>query len=157
MEITSYFTPLVWPLAIRAALWDGDAETARRLVTDGSILGFAGALIAADKLVARAGLAALEGQVPAAIADYREAFRAYRAIGSVFSEAVAAVDLAVLVPAAERAASDLDETIATARTTLTRLGAAPFLRRLDEALSGSVTIRSASSDERVPQGARVGS
>jgi hypothetical protein len=137
MEITSYFTALAWPLAARAALWSGDGDVARPIVDSPAIGGISGGLFDADKAAARAGLAALEGRWSDSIAGYREAFRGYRAIGAVFAEALAAVDLAMLVPARERAATDLEEAISAARGTLARLGAAPFLSRLEEALANA--------------------
>jgi hypothetical protein len=47
------------------------------------------------------------------------------------------VDLAILIPGVERESPTAAAAIASARDTLTRLGAAPFLRRLDEATSRS--------------------
>ncbi|HEY2916479.1 MAG TPA: adenylate/guanylate cyclase domain-containing protein [Candidatus Limnocylindrales bacterium] len=131
MEVTDYFMALAWPLAVRAALWSGDADAARAIIELPGIQGFAGALTDADQVLARAGLAAVDGRSAEAIAGFREALRGYRAIGASFAEAVAAVDLATLLPAAERRAADLDEAIRTAEATLSRLGARPFLERLE--------------------------
>ncbi|HYL40269.1 MAG TPA: AAA family ATPase [Candidatus Binatus sp.] len=131
IEITNYFTPLAWPLAVRAALWSGDADAARRVIEQSGIDSFTGALVEADKMAARAGVAALDGNWPVATAGYREAFRGYRAIGATFTEAATAVDLATLVPASERSAPDLQDAVTGARETLTKLGSRPFLERLD--------------------------
>ena len=136
-EITSYFGPLSWPIAARAALWSRDAAVAQPIVESPAIGGTTAGLIDADKAAMRAGLAALEGRWPDAIAGYREAFRVYRSIGAVFAEALAVVDLVTLVPPRERAATDLDEAIGAARATLSRLDAKPFLARLDEALANA--------------------
>ena len=120
VENLSGFNLLGCPLLVRSALWAGDAA------------GAASAL-AADRLVARAGIDALDGRGPAALAGYREALRAYRRLGLAFDEAAAAVDMAVLLPSPERDAADVGIAIAAARETLQRLGARPFLARLDAA------------------------
>ena len=96
-------------------------------------VGVLGAALAADRLVAQAGIDALQGRGPAALAGYREALRAYRKLGLAFDEAAAAVDMAVLLRSPERDAPDVATAIAAARDTLERLGARPFLARLDEA------------------------
>jgi hypothetical protein len=57
--------------------------------------------------------------------------RAYNQLGLGFEEAACAVDLAILVPDIERESPAAAAAIASARDTLTRLGAAPFLARLD--------------------------
>jgi hypothetical protein len=95
--------------------------------------GYLGAALAADRLVARAGIDALEGRGPAALAGYREALRAYRKLGLAFDEAAAAVDMAILLRPPERDATDVVAAIGAARETLERLGARPFLARLDAA------------------------
>jgi len=135
MEHTTYFVPLCWPLAVRAALWAGDRDAVERLVGQSDIRGYAGPLVDADQVTARAGLDALDGNFPAAIAGYRDALRAYRAIGAVFNEATAVIDMVSVVPAAERAAPDLAGAVATARATLVRLRSKPFLAKLDAALA----------------------
>jgi hypothetical protein len=135
MEHTSYFVPLCWPLAVRSAVWAGDRDAARRVLDRPEIEGYAGALVDADRVTARAGVDALEGSWAAAIAGYREATRGYRAIGAAFNEAAAVVDMVALVPAAERGAADLEAAVAAARETLVRLGSKPFLAKLDAALA----------------------
>ena len=81
---------------------------------------------------------------PAALAGYREALRAYRKLGLAFDEAAAAVDMAVLLRSPERDAADVGLAIGAARETLERLGARPFLARLDAAgtLQPAVAARS---------------
>ena len=90
----------------------------------------------ADRLVARAGIDALEGRGPVSLAGYREALRSFRQLGLAFEEAAAAVDMATLLPPPERDAPDVTTAIAAAAETLGRLGARPFLARLDEARAG---------------------
>jgi len=126
-----FFEPLALPLAARAALWAGDAEAASSLVQRLQSIGFAGPALDADRMAAQAGLAALEGRGAEALAAYREAFRLYRQLGVAFDEAAATVDAAILLPPAERDSPDIQTAIATARETLTRLGAKPFLERME--------------------------
>ncbi len=132
-ELTRTLAPIAYPLLVRSALWAGDAEGAASALASMEASGYLGAALAADRLVARAGIDALEGRGPAALAGYREALRAYRKLGLAFDEAAAAVDMAVLLPSPERGASDFGTAIGAARDTLERLGARPFLARLDAA------------------------
>ena len=133
VELMSSFAPLVCPLLVRSALWAGDAEGATSALASLDASGALGAALAADRLVARAGIDALEGRGPAALAGYREALRAYRKLGLAFDEAAAAVDMAILLRSPERDAADVETAIGAARETLERLGARPFLARLDAA------------------------
>jgi class 3 adenylate cyclase/tetratricopeptide (TPR) repeat protein len=136
VAVTGYFAPLALPLGARAALWAGDAETARRLMDKLAEVSYWGLALEADRVCLGAGIAALEGRTVEALAGYREALRAYRQLGLAFDEALAGIDMAILLGPSEREAADVAAAIATARETLTRLGAAPFLARLEAAASG---------------------
>ena len=133
VQLTSYWAPLISPLLVRSALWAGDAAGATSALALLEVSGHLGPALVADRLVARAGIDALEGRGPAALGGYREALRAYRQLGLAFDEAAAAVDMAVLLASPERDAPDVGTAIAAARDTLERLGARPFLARLDAA------------------------
>jgi class 3 adenylate cyclase/tetratricopeptide (TPR) repeat protein len=133
VELTGSVAPLVCPLLARSALWAGDASGAASALALLDASGYLGPALMADRLVARAGIDALEGRGPAALAGYREALRAYRRLGLAFDEAAAAVDMACLLPSPERDASDVGAAFGAARETLERLGAHPFLARLDAA------------------------
>ena len=130
---TGYFPPLAYPLAARAALWAGDAPTARRLLDELTAASFWGPVLEADRIRIQAGINALEGRRPEALSGFLEAIRAYEQLALPFEQAAAAVDLAVVLPDAERESPAAASAIASARETLTRLGAAPFLARLDGA------------------------
>jgi len=136
IEITDYFAPLLLPIAARAALWEGDRESARAAVEALETASFVGPALEADRATAAAGLAALEGRGPDAVAGYREAFRAYRQLGLAFDEALAVVDMAALLPPADQAIPEVEGAISEARIVLARLGAQPFLQRL---VRGSVS------------------
>ena len=84
VENHSNFNPLVCPLLVRSALWAGDAAGAASALAAMEASGSLGPALAADRLLARAGIDALEGRGPAALAGYREALRAYRRLGLAF-------------------------------------------------------------------------
>ena len=135
-DVTSYFQPLAAPLGARAALWAGDLAAAESVA---EVLGrseFSGPAFNNDRATVAAGVAALGGRGPEALVGYREAMRGYRALGLAFDEAMAVVDMAVVLPSPERDAPDIVAAIQGAKGTLTRLGAAPFLARLESAASG---------------------
>jgi hypothetical protein len=82
----------------------------------------------------RAGLAALEGRPGDALAAFREALAGWRDLGSPWREALTAITMATLLEPTDpevRAAAE------AAREILVRLGAAPFIARLDAALARS--------------------
>ena len=128
-----FFNALAGPLLVRTALWEGDAPGAAAYLAQVEGSGFRGAALSADIVAGRAGIDALEGRHAPAVAGFREALRLYRGLGLAFDEAAAAVDMATLLPPSELASPDLQAAIAAARATLERLGAAPFLGRLDGA------------------------
>lgn len=134
-RVTNYFVPISLPLAVRAALWAGDAEAARLVAAqlDASVI--RGQAIALDRVTLRAGIAALEGRRADAIAGYREALRGWHALGLAFDEAMAALDLAILLAPTEREMAEASTNFESARETLARLGARPCLARLEEALA----------------------
>jgi class 3 adenylate cyclase len=135
-QLTDYFHPLAMPIAVRAALWSGDAAGARRLLETPAMSAFSGLALGADRTRMAAGLAALEGRRAEALAGMLDALRAYRELRLGFDEAAAAVDLAVLLPGIEKESQPAADAIAAARDTLSGLGAAPFLARLEHAVAG---------------------
>jgi class 3 adenylate cyclase len=126
-----FFSPLAYPLAARAALWAGDASTAQRLLDLDRAAGYWGQTLDVDRARIAAGIAALEGEGSESVAGFIDAIRAYEQLGLPFEAAAAAVDMAIVLPSAAAASPAAAEAIETARATLTRLGAAPFLARLD--------------------------
>jgi len=131
-ERASFFHPLAVPLAARAALWARDATGARAALDRLNATMYRGAALALDKQSIEAGIAALEGRTAEALALYREALRGWRTLGCAWDEALAAVDMARLLGPGE---PDVKAAADWARETLTRLGAQPFLDRLDAALA----------------------
>jgi class 3 adenylate cyclase len=134
-DVTEYFAPISLPLAARATLWAGDVMAARDLVSrlDASI--DRGQAVELDRVTLRAGLAVLEGRRADAIAGYREALRGWRALGCAFDEALAALDMAILLRPTEREMAEGAEVVSAARETLSRLGARPLFERLEAVAS----------------------
>ncbi|MFZ0179214.1 MAG: adenylate/guanylate cyclase domain-containing protein [Candidatus Dormiibacterota bacterium] len=111
----------------RAALWLGDLGRARGALTE--MQAFRGRWMASVRLSAEAGVAALQGRHDEAATAYARAFDAWRAIDSPLDLALCALDRAVLRGSDPTAGGEDDE----AREIFTRIGAAPFLARLDRA------------------------
>jgi tetratricopeptide (TPR) repeat protein len=133
MRTTSYFLPLVAPLVARAALWAGDVAGAREAMDMLGKTMFRGRALALDKAAIDAGLAAIEGRTAEALTLYRETLRGWRDLRLAWDEALTVVDMVTFLGPGEaevRTAADW------ARSTLTRLGAKPYLERLEAALAG---------------------
>jgi len=71
-----------------------------------------------------------------------------RELGLAFDEALAAIDMATVLPTPERDAADDVAALQAARETLTRLGAAPFLARLEAAVGASTAVPPAVDRDR---------
>ncbi|MGH2406654.1 MAG: AAA family ATPase [Candidatus Limnocylindrales bacterium] len=139
-ETTSYFVPISLPLAARAALWSGDAGDARALEDRMAMSVIRGQAIALDHATLRAGIAALEGRRAEAVMGYRDALRGWRALGLAFDEAMATLDMAILLAPTEREMAEAPAALEAARETLTRLGAQPLLERLDAATTVATAL-----------------
>jgi hypothetical protein len=148
-DATNFFVPISLPLAGRAALWADDATGAGEVLArlDASVI--KGQAIGLDRATLRAGLAALEGRRGESLAGYREALRGWRQIGCVFDEAMAVLDMAILLAPTESEMAEASTAIESARETLTRIGAAPFLARLNAAQSRAATRGPAATTEAV--------
>jgi class 3 adenylate cyclase/tetratricopeptide (TPR) repeat protein len=123
--------PSLSPRAARAALWLGDAAAASDDLATLDAAGVHGPAIEADRRTIRAGIAALEGRGADALPLYREALRSWRDLGLAWDEALCGLDMALLLDLTEprvREAAD------ASREIFVRLGAKPFLDRLDAAL-----------------------
>ncbi len=118
----------------RAALWLRDGSAARADLEGITAAAVHGAVVDADKLTVRAGLAALEGRGSEALALYREALSTWRHLGSVWDEALCGLDMALLLDPSE---PDVHAAAVTAREILVHLGATRFIERLDQALDAS--------------------
>jgi hypothetical protein len=124
--------PVALARAARAALWGANAPAAAADLAALDASGFHGPAIEADRATIRAGLAALDGRVPEALAMYRDAARTWRDLGLAWDEAMVGIDMASLLDPAN---PDVRAAAERSREILVRLGAAPFVERLDAALS----------------------
>ncbi len=121
--------------AARSALWARDIAAAREDLAALDATGFHGRVVEARRTTIRAGLAALEGNSADALSLYRDALRGWRELGLAWDEALTGVTMATLLDPTEpevRAAVD------STREILVRLGATPFLERLDATVARSV-------------------
>ncbi len=113
----------------RADLWAGDLESARADLAGIDATGVQGPIVATRRKTLAAGIAALEGRHVDSAALYREAMRGWKEVGMGWEEALAGVDMALLL------GSDADpQVVAATRAILERLEARPYLVRLDSAL-----------------------
>jgi class 3 adenylate cyclase len=140
VDVTAFFAPITLPIATRAALWAGRLEEARTLATRVDVSIVRGRAIAVDRITLHAGVAALEGRRSDAVAGYREAVRGWQQIGLAFDEALAGLDLAILLAPTEREMPEAPAVTESTRAILTRLGARPLLARLEAALAGGGDI-----------------
>jgi class 3 adenylate cyclase/tetratricopeptide (TPR) repeat protein len=118
-------------LGVHAALWAGEIPGVAAELEALDASGFRAPAVEAARVTIRAGLAAGEQREAEALALYRDALHRWRDLRLVLDEAFCAIDMATLLDPAEpevRAAAD------SARSILTRLGAAPFVARLDAAM-----------------------
>ncbi|MFI5254269.1 MAG: ATP-binding protein [Candidatus Limnocylindrales bacterium] len=141
--------PIALARTARAALWAGKGATAREDLVTLDLSGFHGPAVEADRRTIGAGIAALDGRPTEALSLYREALRSWRDLGLAWDEALCGLDMAILLDPAE---SEVRPAADAAREVLARLGAKPFLARLEAALdrasppaSGPARARDAST------------
>ncbi len=118
----------------RAALWLGDSAGAASDVAALDAAGIHGLAIEADRATTRAGIAALEGRSGEALVRYRDALRSWGELGLAWDEALCGLDMALLLDPAQ---PDVRAAAESAREILVRLGAAPFIERLDRAMAST--------------------
>jgi class 3 adenylate cyclase/tetratricopeptide (TPR) repeat protein len=120
--------------AARAWLWLGDLVAARAQLAALTALGIHGPVDAATKASIRAGIAALEGRPADARREYRVALSGWRDLGLPWDEALTCLDLVLLLGPDDPESAAAAE---RAREVFERLGAWPFLAKLDAALAGA--------------------
>src|SRR3954470_15682681 len=120
-----------WPRAARALLWAGEPEQARSILALIDAPNMHGRLIDLSRRTLRAGLLAIDGNVDAAAREYGSILPGLAEVGLVFERALVVANVAQL---RGPAAPTVRESVGEARETLTRLGARPFVARLDELL-----------------------
>ena len=134
--------------AARAALWGRDTADAAALLARAEAAGAWGPVQDARLSTIRGGIAALDGRAVEALAHYRAALRDWRSSHSVLDEALTGVDMAQLLDPAE---PEVAAAIRSSREILERLGAKPYLDRLEAAAAAGAGTASA----RAPRPASV--
>jgi class 3 adenylate cyclase/tetratricopeptide (TPR) repeat protein len=119
---------------IRAAHWARDAEVAREGLREAEAETYSGRYIEAERALARAGIAALEGRVADALADYRTSIDHSQRHGSRFDVALTQLSALILIPEELSIAAWAGE----ARRRFEIVKSPPLLARLDEAVAARV-------------------
>ncbi len=125
---TGVNSPSSLAIQARACLWLRDVEGVQEALT--AMKAFRGRHVAAARLTAEAGLAALDGRVEEAAESYRKAIEAWRALQCTLDLALCELDLVLLLGPDYPDATAVKE----ARDNFTQLGAKPFLERLNLAV-----------------------
>jgi tetratricopeptide (TPR) repeat protein len=118
--------------AARCALWTRDIDDAKGLLARLDETGAQGPTISARRKTMVAGVVALERQTPEALSLYREALAAWRGVHCVFDEAMTGLDMAELLDPAD---PEVAAAVNASRLIFDRLRAAPYLARLEAAVS----------------------
>ncbi len=127
-SMSDYNAPYLLPRVAAVAILAGDAAGARSALDDLAALGTRGRSIDADRTTVEAGIAALAGDLDAALAGYRTGVAAYRDLGLLWDEALLSMQAArTLGPAAPEVSGWLE----SGRAILVRLGATPVVDQLD--------------------------
>ncbi|CAN5720847.1 hypothetical protein BH24ACT26_BH24ACT26_23290 [soil metagenome] len=118
-------------VAARAALWRRDRAAAQTALERIDTCSERGAYVDCIRLGTHAGILALGGAVEEALDEYASLLADWRELGATFGLALCELDCVTLLGAGSTVA---DEAAKEARETFTRLGAKPFLDRLDRAV-----------------------
>ena len=132
--LTAGNAPTALALAARAALLAREGRAAALDLEAFDATGIHGPSIEARRTSIRAGLAALDDRAAEALALYADAIRRFADLGVPVEQALTAIEMATLLDPSDpgvRAAA------AAARDILVRVGARPFIARLDAALARS--------------------
>jgi class 3 adenylate cyclase/tetratricopeptide (TPR) repeat protein len=121
-------------LLVHAAHWDGDPVAVRAARDEAFTEVWAGIWIDAMRDLADAGVHAVEGRTSEAISAFTRAIHGFERNGALFDVARAQLDAIILLPDEPIVRAWADE----ARDRFERLGARPFLERLEQALAARV-------------------
>jgi hypothetical protein len=131
----------IYPDAAICALLNRDADLAAEALASLDATGVHGRVVSMHRRTIQSGRAALDGRAAEALAGFREALAGWRDLGLPWRIALTAIVMATVLGPQEpevRAAAD------EAREILDRLGAKPFLERLDTLMARSETPASSS-------------
>jgi tetratricopeptide (TPR) repeat protein len=120
--------PASYYQSARPALWGSDLDALRRHFTAIEATGVHGPVVEVRRTNMRAAIAALEGRSREALALYGEAFAGWGNLKVTWEQALTGLDMATVLDNSEPAVA---AAIRFARDTFTRLGAKPYLDRLE--------------------------
>ncbi|MEO6577432.1 MAG: adenylate/guanylate cyclase domain-containing protein [Candidatus Limnocylindria bacterium] len=130
-EGDSLNAPPLLAMAAHAALWDGDIEGVRRILSQFDGIAVRGRLVDANRGAIRAAIEAIAGRRAEALAGYRHVVTELDDMDVRFHLALNAIDMCVaLGPDDPEVRTQVDR----ARATLEELGARPLLDRLEAAV-----------------------
>jgi len=120
--------------AAMASLMGGDLEAARADLAALDATGLHGRVVELRRTTVRAGIAALESRSVESLALHREALQGWRDMRITWEEAKVGLAMAIVLDPAER---EVASVAASTRAIFERLGARPFVERVEEALKRS--------------------
>jgi class 3 adenylate cyclase/tetratricopeptide (TPR) repeat protein len=120
------YAVMAYPLAMRAAVWSGDASRSAAAISAFEALSIHGAAVEATRHGMRSGMAALQGRHQEAVDHAVEALERWWNLGARFEYALAVIDASVAAGASQ---PWLAQHAATARSILEELGAQALLDR----------------------------
>ncbi len=141
---SEYNAPYLYPKAGRAATCAGDRGIAANALERMEQLAVRGRVTDADRTMIRAGVAALDGDLAAAMAGYRAAAAAYRELGLRWDEALFAIEIARVLGAGD---PEREGWIDHGREVLRSLGCRPYLVLLDRVVAEGPLIGAEAPDE----------
>jgi tetratricopeptide (TPR) repeat protein len=124
--------PASYYQAARPALWAGDLDKVREYTAGLDATGFHGPVVEARRATLRAAVAALEGRSSEAVLLYKEALTAWRDLKVVWEEALTGLDMATVL---DQSDPSVQAAIRSTREIFTRLGAKPYLERLESVVA----------------------
>jgi class 3 adenylate cyclase/tetratricopeptide (TPR) repeat protein len=124
--------PASYYQSARPALWAGDLAALKAHFSAIEATGVHGPVVEVRRTTMRAAIAALEGRSREALALYSEAFAAWGNLKVAWEQALTGLDMATVLDRSEPA---VGAAIRLARETFTRLGAKPYLERLELVLA----------------------
>jgi len=131
--------------AARGPIWSGQVAQVREDLLALDATGFHGGVVEVRRLTLQAALAAMEGRTPEALGLYRDALSGWHELGMAWDEALTGIDMATVL---DPSLAEVAAVAASTREILTRLGAKPYLERLENVLKRSPGApRPATADE----------
>ena len=146
-DVNGGYAPAAIYEAARGGVWAGDVNAVRTDLASIEATGFHGPVVEVRRTTLQAAVAALEGRTADAFALYRDALHGWSELGIVWDGVLTAIDMATVLDPSE---PEVHEAAMAARETLVRLGARPFLERLDARLAEADAgpVQAVVTDER---------